>query len=47
MPEQEKDKVILVGVETEENFAIFDTSMDELRDIEAPIPVKRGNKYSN
>ena len=31
MPEQEKDKVILVGVETEENFAIFDTSMDELR----------------
>lgn len=31
MPEKEKDKVILVGVETEENFAIFDTSMDELR----------------
>ena len=31
MSEQEKDKVILVGVETEENFAIFDTSMDELR----------------
>ena len=31
MPEQEKDKVALVGVETEENFAIFDTSMDELR----------------
>lgn len=31
MPGQEKDKVILVGVETEENFAIFDTSMDELR----------------
>lgn len=27
----EKDKVVLVGVETEENFAIFDTSMDELR----------------
>lgn len=31
MREKEKDKVILVGVETEENFAIFDTSMDELR----------------